>query len=138
MWSLYPEKTQYFYFLKNFFFKGRYILISFFLRYLSWKFPNVWLEYFSLICFILHFLAQWFLFVSPDVPLFVFLTDTKVDPSLHDRQRQLKRARLADGLNDKLSHRPGPLELVQGNILQTNEELAEAIKGEAHIVLHKL
>lgn len=46
-----------------------------------------------------------------------------------ERQRLLKRARLVDGLNDKLAHRPGPLELVQGNILLSSEELSEAIKG---------
>lgn len=56
--------------------------------------------------------------------------DTKIDPSLHERQRKLKRARIADDLNDKLSHRPGPLELVQGNILQTdNENFKTALQG---------
>lgn len=55
--------------------------------------------------------------------------DTKIDPSLHERQRQLKKARLTDDLNDKLAHRPGPLELVQGNILQADDHLLEAIKG---------
>lgn len=56
--------------------------------------------------------------------------DTKIDPSLHERQRKLKRARIADDLNDKLSHRPGPLELVQGNILQTdNETFKTALQG---------
>ena len=44
--------------------------------------------------------------------------DTRIAPSLQDRQRKLKRARLQDYLNDKLQHRPGPLELVQGNILK--------------------
>lgn len=53
-----------------------------------------------------------------------------MDPSLQDRRRALKRARLLDGLNDKLFHRPGPLELVQGNILHADEKLAEAVKGE--------
>ena len=77
--------------------------------------------------------AQMVAFLS-HLLIILILTDTKVDPSLQDRQRQLKRARLADGLNDKLSHRPGPLELVQGNILQTNEELAEAIKGEVDAI----
>lgn len=57
--------------------------------------------------------------------------DTKIDPSLHERQRKLKRARIADDLNDKLSHRPGPLELVQGNILQTdNETFKTALQGK--------
>lgn len=60
----------------------------------------------------------------------LFPADTTVDPSLQDKQRQLKKARLADGLNDRLSHRPGPLELVKGNILQTDASFAQAIKGE--------
>ena len=42
-----------------------------------------------------------------------------VDPSLCSRQRQLKRAKLADSLASQLSHRPGPLELIQKNILHT-------------------
>ena len=42
-----------------------------------------------------------------------------VDPSLCSRQRQLKRAKLADSLATQLSHRPGPLELIQKNILHT-------------------
>ena len=59
-------------------------------------------------------------------------TSTKVDPSLQERQRQLKRARLQDSLNEQLANRPGPLELVQSNILQPldNPELQDAIKGK--------
>ncbi|GIX77739.1 myocardin [Caerostris darwini] len=56
------------------------------------------------------------------------LEDTTIDPSLQDKQRQLKKARLADDLNDRLSHRPGPLELVKGNILHTDEKFAQAVK----------
>jgi hypothetical protein len=68
----------------------------------------------------------------------LFATDTgSLDPSLVNRQRELKRARLLDGLNDKLSHRPGPLELVQGNILVSSDELTEAIKGECAVSLVK-
>ena len=55
--------------------------------------------------------------------------DTKIAPSLHDRQRQLKRARLVDSLADRIANRPGPLELVEGNILHTNPEIEEALKG---------
>lgn len=58
------------------------------------------------------------------------ISDTKIDPSLHERQRLLKRARLVDDLNDKLIHRPGPLDLMKGNILKTDDEkLMEAIQG---------
>lgn len=56
------------------------------------------------------------------------LEDTTVDPNIHERQRQLKKARLADDLNDRLSHRPGPLELIKGNILRIDEPFAQAIK----------
>ena len=63
--------------------------------------------------------------------LFANVADTgKVDPSLAERQRMLKRARLADSLNDQLSHRPGPLELIQKNILHTDENVERAVKGE--------
>jgi hypothetical protein len=51
-----------------------------------------------------------------------------VDPSLAERQRMLKKARLADQLNDQLSHRPGPLELIQKNILHTEEPIEQAVK----------
>ncbi|EGI66919.1 MKL/myocardin-like protein 2 [Acromyrmex echinatior] len=44
----------------------------------------------------------------------------------------LKKARLADQLNDQLSHRPGPLELIQKNILHTEEPIERAVK-EGHI-----
>ncbi len=55
--------------------------------------------------------------------------DTNVDPSLQERQRQLKRARLQDSLSDRLANRPGPLELVEGNILQTDPQLKDALRG---------
>lgn len=55
-------------------------------------------------------------------------------PSLAEKQRMLKRARLADSLNDHLIHRPGPLELVQKNILHApDENIEKAIKGENHL-----
>lgn len=44
-------------------------------------------------------------------------TETSAEPSLQAKQLQLKRARLADDLNDKISHRPGPIELIHKNIL---------------------
>lgn len=51
---------------------------------------------------------------------------------MQDKQRQLKKARLADDLNDRLSHRPGPLELVKGNILHADEKFAQAVKGKIY------
>lgn len=63
------------------------------------------------------------------------ISDTKIDPSLHERQRLLKRARLVDDLNDKLIHRPGPLDLMKGNILKTDDEkLMEAIQGSLYFI----
>lgn len=52
-----------------------------------------------------------------------------MDPSLAEKQRMLKKARLADQLNDQLSHRPGPLELIQKNILHTDETVETAVKS---------
>lgn len=42
---------------------------------------------------------------------------------------KLKRARLADDLNEKIALRPGPLELVEKNILPVDSAVKEAIKG---------
>lgn len=72
-------------------------------------------------------------------------TDCRVAPSLAEKQRMLKRARLADSLSDHLIHRPGPLELVQKNILHApDENIDKAIKGKSiintikslHCILH--
>lgn len=50
----------------------------------------------------------------------------------------LKRARLADSLNDQLSHRPGPLELIQKNILHTDENVERAVKGMECLKTHSI
>jgi hypothetical protein len=57
------------------------------------------------------------------------LSDTTAAPAIQKSQRQLKRARLADNLNDKLAARPGVLELVKNNILEIDSNLKEAIQG---------
>jgi hypothetical protein len=57
------------------------------------------------------------------------LSDTTAAPAIQKTQRQLKRARLADNLNDKLAARPGVLELVANNILEIDPTLKEAIQG---------
>jgi hypothetical protein len=57
------------------------------------------------------------------------LSDTTAAPAIQKTQRQLKRARLADNLNDKLAARPGILELVANNILEIDPTLKEAIQG---------
>lgn len=58
------------------------------------------------------------------------LPDSKAAPSLQLKCNELKRARLADDLNEKLAKRPGPLELVESGILiSPDTSLTEAIKG---------
>ncbi|XP_047694206.1 myocardin-related transcription factor B isoform X7 [Prionailurus viverrinus] len=42
---------------------------------------------------------------------------------------KLKRARLADDLNEKIAQRPGPMELVEKNILPVDSSVKEAIIG---------
>ena len=55
--------------------------------------------------------------------------DSKAAPSLQLKCNELKRARLADDLNEKLAKRPGPLELVESGILVSNDSaLTEAIR----------
>lgn len=49
--------------------------------------------------------------------------------SIPTAQMKLKRARLADDLNEKIALRPGPLELVEKNILPVDSTVKEAIKG---------
>lgn len=58
-----------------------------------------------------------------------FPTETSAEPSLQAKQLQLKRARLADDLNDKISHRPGPIELVHKNILSVDCPLQHSLLG---------
>ncbi|TRY77527.1 hypothetical protein DNTS_028242, partial [Danionella cerebrum] len=56
---------------------------------------------------------------------------TSAEPSLQAKQLKLKRARLADDLNDKISHRPGPIELLHKNILPVHTLIgAQSPKGE--------
>ena len=42
---------------------------------------------------------------------------------------KLKRARLTDDLNEKISQRPGPMELVEKNILPVDSGVEEDIDG---------
>lgn len=55
--------------------------------------------------------------------------ETSAEPSLQARQLLLKRARLADDLNDKISQRPGPMELIHKNILPVDSSLKQVIIG---------
>jgi hypothetical protein len=54
-----------------------------------------------------------------------------VSPPLHrdcNEWQQLKRARLTTSLNHRLVTRPGPLELIQGNILPGSAQLQQALQ----------
>ncbi|MBN3303857.1 MKL2 protein, partial [Amia calva] len=53
--------------------------------------------------------------------------ETLAEPSLQATQLKLKRARLADDLNEKIAQRPGPMELVEKNILPVDSSVKEAI-----------
>uniref|UniRef100_A0A286XNU1 Myocardin related transcription factor B n=1 Tax=Cavia porcellus TaxID=10141 RepID=A0A286XNU1_CAVPO len=57
------------------------------------------------------------------------LQETFAEPSLQATQMKLKRARLADDLNEKIAQRPGPMELVEKNILPVDSSVKEAIIG---------
>lgn len=58
------------------------------------------------------------------------LSETFAEPSLQATQMKLKRARLADDLNEKIAQRPGPMELVEKNILPVDSSVKEAIIGK--------
>lgn len=57
------------------------------------------------------------------------LVASTAERSIPTAQMKLKRARLADDLNEKIALRPGPLELVEKNILPMDSSVKEAIKG---------
>lgn len=58
------------------------------------------------------------------------VSETFAEPSLQATQMKLKRARLADDLNEKIAQRPGPMELVEKNILPVDSSVKEAIIGK--------
>ncbi|CAJ1076044.1 myocardin-related transcription factor B isoform X1 [Xyrichtys novacula] len=57
------------------------------------------------------------------------LQESQAEPSLQATQMMLKRARLADDLNEKIAQRPGPMELVEKNILPVETAVEEVING---------
>ncbi|XP_045055154.2 myocardin isoform X1 [Desmodus rotundus] len=57
------------------------------------------------------------------------LQASTAERSIPTAQMKLKRARLADDLNEKIALRPGPLELVEKNILPVDSTVKEAING---------
>ncbi|KAK1881090.1 Myocardin-related transcription factor B [Dissostichus eleginoides] len=60
------------------------------------------------------------------------LQETGAEPSLQATQMRLKRARLADNLNEMISQRPGPMELVEKNILPVDSSVKQAIIGQVN------
>ncbi|KAM6403405.1 myocardin [Rhynochetos jubatus] len=56
------------------------------------------------------------------------LQDSVAEGSIQSTQMKLKRARLADDLNEKIALRPGPLELVEKNIIPVDSAVKAAIK----------
>ena len=86
---------------------------------------------FTLECFQTQDILKNKIISRPDRQLLIehnILSDTTAAPAIQKTQRQLKRARLADNLNDKLAARPGILELVANNILEIDPSLKEAIQ----------
>lgn len=61
--------------------------------------------------------------------MFVRSSETQASPSLQATQMKLKRARLADNLNEKIAQRHGPMELVEKNILPVNSATEDAPSG---------
>nr|XP_012423628.1 PREDICTED: myocardin [Odobenus rosmarus divergens] len=66
---------------------------------------------------------------AADVVNMHILQASTAERSIPTAQMKLKRARLADDLNEKIALRPGPLELVEKNILPVDSAVKEAIKG---------
>ncbi len=66
--------------------------------------------------------------------MYFLYTETSAEPSLHAKQILLKRARLADDLNDKISQRPGLVELIHKNILPVHSSLKQAIIGRGRLI----
>ncbi|XP_043819646.1 myocardin [Dromiciops gliroides] len=64
------------------------------------------------------------------------LQDTTAEGSMPAPQMKLKRARLADDLTEKITLRPGLLELVEKNRIPVDSTMKESIKGN-HVVISK-
>ena len=62
------------------------------------------------------------------------LEESNVSPLIIEPQKKLQKAQLAHRLSDQLAHRPGPLELIEKGILETdNLQVQNAIRnGQVH------
>ncbi|XP_056405419.1 myocardin isoform X2 [Hyla sarda] len=59
------------------------------------------------------------------------LPESSAESSAQAAQMKLKRARLADDLNERIALRPGPLELVEKNIIPLESTVKEVMKGNS-------
>ena len=71
------------------------------------------------------------LFVRDCIKIIISISDSNADPSIQAAQINLKRKKLQDDLNERLLMRPGPLELVNKNILDPNSFVGHAVKEGA-------
>lgn len=66
--------------------------------------------------------------------LISYSIDTSAYDSIVANQKELKKAKLADDLNEKIFYRPGAIELLEKNILHADETVSEAIKGNIFVI----
>lgn len=78
----------------------------------------------------MHANGRFGIWINTALQLLCYCTDSASEGHAQDSQSKLKRARLADDLNEKIALRPGPLELVEKNIIPVDSTLKEAaLKG---------
>ncbi|CAF1334916.1 unnamed protein product [Rotaria magnacalcarata] len=65
------------------------------------------------------------------------LSDTTASPVIQSTQCELKRARLVDNLNNKLSVRPGILDLVANNIFEIDANVNSIPKPKSCLTFHE-
>lgn len=54
---------------------------------------------------------------------------------LHSKQLQLRKARLVDDLNTKITHWPATIEMIQKNILPVDFSIEQAITGKSQLLI---
>ncbi|MEQ2172975.1 hypothetical protein GOODEAATRI_026896 [Goodea atripinnis] len=63
---------------------------------------------------------------------FVYSLEKSAKPLLQAKQLQQKKVRLANDLNNKIAHRPGPMELIHKNILPVDSCFKQVIVGKQY------